>query len=183
MTHTLTELLRRLSRVLQNEGHAGGLNPVQQDALRYLARANRFSRTPSAVAAYLGSTKGTVSQTVRALTQKGLVEKQSDPENGRIVRLSLTASGKSMLDADQLSAIGACVDSLPAPQRRAAEGALETLLSQVLAARGGRPFGVCRTCRHFREGDGDRVSATCGLLSVPLSTEDSGMICAEHAPA
>ena len=39
-------LLERLARVLQNEAHTGGLKPTQWEALRYLARANRFSRTP-----------------------------------------------------------------------------------------------------------------------------------------
>ncbi|HIP78057.1 MAG TPA: MarR family transcriptional regulator, partial [Kiloniellaceae bacterium] len=56
-------LLERLARVLQNEAHSEGLKPTQWEALRYLSRANRFSRTPSGVTAYLGMTKGTVSQT------------------------------------------------------------------------------------------------------------------------
>ena len=39
----------------------------------FIARANRFSRTPAALADYAGSTRGTISQTLIALEQKGLV--------------------------------------------------------------------------------------------------------------
>lgn len=63
-------LLERIGRVLQNDGHSEGLKPTQWEALRYFARANRFSRSPSALTAYLGMTKGTVSQTVGALEKR-----------------------------------------------------------------------------------------------------------------
>ena len=55
------DLIERLTRLVAADGHSGGLKPVQWAALRYLDNANRFSRTPGALAAYLNSTKGTVS--------------------------------------------------------------------------------------------------------------------------
>jgi DNA-binding MarR family transcriptional regulator len=58
-------VLERLSRVLLNDSASGGLNPTQWEALRFFALANRFSSTPSGLTAFLGVTKGTVSQTVR----------------------------------------------------------------------------------------------------------------------
>ena len=59
-------LIERLGRLLQTEEQETGLNPAQWQALRFLGRANRFSRTPATVADYLGSTRGTVSQTLIA---------------------------------------------------------------------------------------------------------------------
>ncbi|CAH2394963.1 hypothetical protein [Mesorhizobium ventifaucium] len=51
-------LIDRLERLARSGEQSGRLNPAQWDALRYLARANRFSRTPAALANYLASTRG-----------------------------------------------------------------------------------------------------------------------------
>ena len=73
MTDRLPDLLTRAARLIAGDGHQGGLKPVQWQALRYLESANRFSRTPGALAAWLGQTKGTVAQTLIARARKGLV--------------------------------------------------------------------------------------------------------------
>lgn len=39
-------------------------------ALRFLARANRFSRTPSALAKFVGTTRTTVSEMVEGMTKQ-----------------------------------------------------------------------------------------------------------------
>jgi hypothetical protein len=64
-------------------------------------------------------------------------------------------------------------------EAREAEAALESLLRALQRARGGRTFGICHTCRHFRRlrGGGNR----CGLTGEPLSVSDSRRICREHA--
>ncbi len=41
------ELIDRLERLVRASEQAGDLNPAQWEVLRYLARANRFSRTPA----------------------------------------------------------------------------------------------------------------------------------------
>ena len=42
------ELLLLVGRLVQTEGYDGELSPAQWMALRFFARANSFSRTPSA---------------------------------------------------------------------------------------------------------------------------------------
>ena len=64
-------MLERLARLMRVAEHDGDLNPAQWEALRYLARANRFSNSPAALTRYLGATKGTISQTLMALDRKG----------------------------------------------------------------------------------------------------------------
>src|SRR6478672_11460269 len=44
------ELLLLVGRLVQTEGYDGELSPAQWMALRFFARANSFSRTPSAFA-------------------------------------------------------------------------------------------------------------------------------------
>jgi DNA-binding MarR family transcriptional regulator len=47
------------------------LQPVHVNAMVYIARSNRFSNTPAALTEFLSLTKGTVSQTLLVLEQKG----------------------------------------------------------------------------------------------------------------
>lgn len=180
MSQDTAVLLERLSRVMQNEAHAGGLKPAQWEALRYLARANRFSRTPSALTAYLGVTKGTVSQTLNALEKKGLIAKKTEPADRRQLRIDLTAKGLRLLDSDPVDAMLRSAAALPARERRELTQSLESLLTETLRRRGGRPFGLCKTCRYFRPKHAEGAPHRCGLLEVPLSAQDSELICVEQ---
>ena len=85
--------LERLARVMRAREHEGGLNPAQWEALRFLARANRFSDSPMALTRYLGATKGTISQTLMALERKGFITKSLRPGKRKSLRLGLTAEG------------------------------------------------------------------------------------------
>lgn len=176
-------LLERISRVVQNDGHAEGLKPAQWEALRFVARANRFSRTPRALTEWLGVTKGTVSQTLNALERKGLVEKASAADDRRHVLILLTAKGVKALSHDPLNDMIASLSKLSAPQRRALSDGLGSLVRATLRARGGRSFGACKTCRHFRKNVDGGAPHLCGLLDEPLSAADSERICVEHEAA
>ena len=176
-------LLERLSRVLQNEAHAGPLKPTQWEALRYLTRANRFSRTPSGLTAYLGMTKGTVSQTLNALERKGLVRKKADPADRRQVGIDISAKGLRLLKQDPIEAMLRSTAKLTGQQRDGLAQGLEALLTETLRRREGRPFGVCKSCRFFRANDPEGAPHRCALLEVPLSTDDSERICVEQEAA
>src|SRR5436190_7638078 len=95
--------LERLARLMRAGEHGDGLNPAQWEALRYLARANRFSNAPGALTKYLGATKGTISQTVMALERKGLVSKSRRESEKRSVSLVLTPKGEALLAGDPWS--------------------------------------------------------------------------------
>jgi len=177
------ELIERLARMVAVEGHARGLKPAQWDALRYLARANRFSRTPGALAAYLGSTKGTVSQTVMSLERAGLVEKTANPGDRRSVYLALTPVGQALLATDGSSGIAQAVEGLPETVRRGLDAGLRAVVARRLAANGGRPFGICGQCRHFgrdARGPGEHF---CRLLRQPLAEAEMDRICYEQEAA
>ncbi|MFN4204990.1 MAG: MarR family winged helix-turn-helix transcriptional regulator [Agrobacterium albertimagni] len=176
-------LLERIGRVLQNDGHSEGLKPTQWEALRFFERANRFSRSPSALTAYLGMTKGTVSQTVSALEKKGLVEKATGEADRRQVRIEVTAKGESLLKRDPLDALTTSLSKLRSPQRRELKDNLSNFLRTTLRQREGRQFGACKTCRYFRKHAEGGAPHKCGLLDEPLSAADSEMICVEHDAA
>ena len=65
------ELLEQVARILWFEGAKHGLRDREWMALRFLSRANRFSRTPSALASYVGTTRGTASFIIGELERLG----------------------------------------------------------------------------------------------------------------
>lgn len=168
-------LLERLSAVLREDlrtaatGH--GLALAQLEALHYFAIANRFSDTVSGLTAFLGTTKGTLSQTVGVLVRKGLLQRIRDERDRRVQHCRPTPEGQRVVDA-----------TLPSPSLQGAAGAeaLEGLLRALLRARGGVAFDVCHTCAHFeRRGDG----GWCGLLGAALAPEETERWCREHLAA
>jgi hypothetical protein len=60
---------------------------------------------------------------------------------------------------------------------------LADLLETDLKRREQLSFGICTSCRHFREkGHGDDgLPYSCMLFDVGLSQADSQLICVEHA--
>jgi DNA-binding MarR family transcriptional regulator len=172
------DLFERLARVSAADEWTGDLNPTQLAALSYLARANRFSRAPSQVADYLAATRGTVSQTLRALARKGLIAEHRSELDKRSISYDLTESGRDALRRE--TALDAAIDALDAGEIAALDRGLEALAVTLLSARGMRAFGVCHTCRHHRpNADG----GACALLGVALLPDETHQICHEQETA
>ena len=178
MLFDLLERLSSLTRVwFREHPMLADLQPIQLSALIYLGRCNRYSDTPLAVTEYLGLTKGTVSQSLKALESKGLLIKQPDAQDKRSVHLKLTEPAQALLDAvtppDFL---------LAAAQRMGADAqVLEALLLDLLRniQRGEDVpgFGLCHTCRFHQAVAG---GAFCGLTQEPLESREVELICREH---
>ena len=171
--------LERLARLIRQAGHAGGLHPVQWEALRYLSRANHFSNSPGALAKYMGATKGTVSQTVLALITKGLVTKDTRTADSRSVALALSEQGAKLLSDDPLFGLEKSIAALSDKTRkRFSKGVFEILEAEHV--RQNEPsFGSCKSCRFYRDGDPD----TCIKFNVDLKSSDLKLICVEHVAA
>lgn len=177
----VAQLIDRLDRLTRSGEAEHGLNPVQWEALRYLARANRFSRTPASLADYLGSTRGTVSQSLISLEEKGLVARTQSARDKRSVDLDLTGRGRTALGADPLTHLAADIAASRSVDLEAVVGLLRETLARAIKRNSGKPFGVCRTCRHFQRTPTAATSyARCTLLDEPLSKDDSAAICAEQ---
>ncbi len=177
-------ILDRLERLARADEQSGGLNPAQWEALRYLARANRFSRTPAALADYLGSTRGTVSRTLIALEDKGFVEKQPSPTDGRSIHLALTRLAEQALERDPVLTLARDIEAALGAESGSFAAALRRTLVGAVARNGGRPFGACFDCRYFRRNarPDERAPHHCALLNEALSQRDSEAICVEQAP-
>ncbi len=172
----IAELLDRLGRATHALQFVHGLNPAQWEALRFLGRANRYSRSPSSLATYLGTTKGTASQTLRALESKGYVRRGRASGDRRGVSLELTSEGRALLERDPMQDIeqavaalsGPCVDTL-------AEGIAQVLAKIRNRCRQGE-FGVCDRCRHL-VATGAAETTQCGLTGDLLSSDENRLLC------
>ena len=176
----VAELVDRLGRAAHCLQFTAGLNPAQWEALRYLARANRYSRSPTALAEYLGTTKGTVSQTVRALEAKGYVSRRRGAVDRRSVVLAVTAEGARLLEQDPIVRLEFAAAGLPPSMGDAVAHGLSFMLAELQHGCGLRSFGACEQCGHFRDGaaaDEPDGPHRCGLTSEPLDELDTTLLC------
>lgn len=183
--HMIVWPIERLARLMRAREHGQDLNPAQREALRFLARANRFSNSPGALTRYLGATKGTVSQTLMALERKGYVSKAARPGSSRSVSLALTEKGREALSRDPWAGLAQAADGLGGKTQRRMRRGLEDLLAQELMRAGLASFGVCSSCRFFRERgrDGEaRGPHLCMAFEEALTEEEGSLICAAHTP-
>src|SRR5271166_4875519 len=182
------ELLLLMGRLVQAKGYDGELSPAQWMALRYFARANQFSRNPSALAEFQATTRGTASQAIKALEADGYLVRQRSKADGRSVSLRLTNKGKKAIARDPFEVLVRAVGSLEVEEQTAMHDALHHVLTTVAASGARRHFGVCQDCAYLSgETCSSSTSATlpalkCLLFGVPIEPEDAGLLCVHFQP-
>jgi DNA-binding MarR family transcriptional regulator len=183
------EFLVQVGRFVQTEGYDGELSPAQWMALRYFARANPFSRTPSAFAEFQATTRGTASETIKALEAGGYLLRQRSKADGRSVSLQLTRKGKRALARDPFEVLVRAVAMLDAKIRTAMHHALHQVVTTVAASGAHRRFGACQDCAYLGEETCRNLTgvsgsvAECQLFGVPIQLEDTALLCVHFQSA
>jgi DNA-binding MarR family transcriptional regulator len=182
------ELLLLVGRFVQADGYDGELSPAQWMALRFFARANRFSRTPSAFAEFQATTRGTASQAIKALEAGGYLVRQRSKADGRSISLRLTTKGNKALARDPFEVLVRAVDLLDLKERDLMRLALHRVLTNVAASGTHRRFGVCQDCAHL----GGEVccnlqnatpsAVECVLFGVAIQPEEVDLLCIHFRP-
>ena len=176
----LLELVERLGNLMRTELRKAGadesLQAVQLQALVYIAKANRYSNTPQALADYLGLTKGTVSQTLLLLDRRGLIERFEDDIDRRVVRLRLSSAGEELLAESQPALAWQNATRNISPNRiRNATSALREALATLQEDNEGTVFGNCGTCSWCQKLS-QRIYR-CGRMGDRLSGPETRKIC------
>lgn len=181
----IAELVFHLGRIASGEGLSEGLTAAQWAVLRYFAQANRFSQTPSAFAAFHGTTRGTASQTIKSLEAQGYLTRMRSEDDGRSVRIVLTEKARSILANDPFESLVRAADSLPPSVQSHFANALQRMLGQVAQERGKPTFGTCTSCQYL-ESDGcsrnERIPYACGFTREPLRLEELDEVCINFIP-
>ncbi len=178
--NVIAELVFHLGRIATGDGLVEGLTAAQWAALRYFDQANRFSRTPSAFAAFHATTRGTASQTIKSLEAQGYLTRIRSENDKRSVRLVLTDKAKGILANDPLESLSRAADSLPPSIQSHFADALQRMLSQVSQERGKPRFGTCTSCQHLEHNGCSRqhqATYACGFTREPLLLEELDGVC------
>ncbi|OKO81438.1 MarR family transcriptional regulator [Bradyrhizobium sp. NAS80.1] len=176
------ELVGQIARILWFEGTKHGLRDREWMALRFLSRANRFSRTPSALASYVGTTRGTASFIIGELERLGYIERQRSTTDKRSVMLSVTQQGKKLLVRDPISVLLEAIAVLDDETKIQFRDTLRHVLDQSDAAEQRHHTDVCRRCIFLRE---DRTTAdgkatvefSCRLFRAPIAEAETDLLC------
>lgn len=171
----LAELALQLGRLAYGEA-TGGLTPAQWTALRFFARANRFSRTVSAFADFHATTRGTASQTVKSLVGRGLLRRTPSERDGRSIRFDLTPAARRQLEQDPFEAVVRAAGDLSPGQQTRATSTLRRLLGRLATDRQRPMPGRCGLCGHLGQGEA-AGSYRCRLLDEPLAATELDEIC------
>ncbi|MCE9685622.1 MarR family winged helix-turn-helix transcriptional regulator [Shewanella sp. AS16] len=186
MTPTFLDYVERLNSLLRSwqrdDAQVSTVPAVQLSALRYLSICNHYSDTVTGVTEYLGLTKGTVSQSLKALEERQWLVKRLDPKDKRIVHLRPTQTGLALIQRlATLQVLENALAQLGAEAEQQLTVLLHELLTQMQQQESRKSFGICSSCRFHQHRDGRPF---CGLTREPLPDDAIGLICREHqAPA
>jgi MarR family transcriptional repressor of emrRAB len=176
------ELLEQVARMLWFEGTKHGLRDREWMALRFLSRANRFSRTPSALASYVGTTRGTASFLIGELERLGYLERKRSVQDKRSVMLSVTQQGKKFLVRDPVNVLVEAIAVLEGEAKVSFRDALRHVLDQSDAAEQRHHTDVCKRCIFLREDRTTTDSRTtaefsCRLFRAPIAEAEVDLLC------
>jgi DNA-binding MarR family transcriptional regulator len=175
----IAELLVHVGRAAQSEDARSVLTAAQWTCLRFFARANGSTRTPSAFASFQATTRGTASQIIKSLERRGLVTRTLSERDRRSVCFDLTLEGRAMLEHDPLRDLVGLIDGLGNAESTRFLMTLSRLASALAAQRHVPSFGTCRDCSHFGT-SGD--AAYCACMAAELAADDTQKLCASYTP-
>jgi MarR family transcriptional repressor of emrRAB len=175
------DLLLQAANSWQFDGTRHGLRDREWMALRFLARANRFSRTPSALAEFVGLTRGTASQMVKRLEGKGYLERRRSAEDQRSVTLHVTPRGEKFLSRDPINALVNAVGALDTGGTNL-RGILRHVLDRLGTTQHRHHADICRECMFLAK---NRTKATakaeaeftCRFFRATIKTEEIDLLC------
>lgn len=181
----IAQLVDRLARLTRELQYCSGLNPAQWEALRFLGRANRQSRTPSGLAEFLCTTKGTASQTLISLEQKGYVSRSKGSSDRRQVALELTPAGHELLQRDPIMGVAEVATRLGPDIGGPLVRGLTALLHDMQVRAGVKEFGVCAECtlNCVSTEAVEPKSRECGLTGEPIAAADTDRHCINYKSA
>ncbi len=126
----LSAVARAVMRRRASEPCCGDLTLEQFETLRAVSGAERATMTIGALSAALSVDVSTMSRNVSVLERNGTLARAKSPNDGRVVHVSLTATGRAALatlKCGERDVLGDLYDRIPAGARADVLAALEAL--------------------------------------------------------
>lgn len=170
--------------LLWNQSKRHALSPIQIQILIFLNYHSDEKKTVSYLAREFNMSKATVSETIRILTKKQLIRKETSRKDARSYVIQLTRRGRSVAGrcasfARQLE------DAVSRIDTEAREYLLSSLIRLIhhLQLTGVITLQrMCLTCIHYRP-DHAGHQHYCSLLKRSLETRELRIDCPEHVHA
>lgn len=183
--------LSRVATAMRSEAwtaaEAIGLNPTQLQILTFLVARDRNGMRVKQIAAYLGVSQPTTTDSVNALLRKGLVEKHADPSDARALSVAATLRGEAAVrQAGQLAS--ATEDAIAALSKLEQEDLLMHLVKIIrrLQSAGAIPEQrMCVNCRYFRPHvyDDPKAPHHCAFVDAAFGPAELRVDCGEFEGA
>lgn len=176
------ERLAQAQRVMLWEASAPlGLSPTQGLILLHLYRREPTVRRVGVLAQTFNLTPATVSDAVRVLVAKGLLERKTGADR-RIQELELTPQGLQHVQRLERwdAPLRQALQILTSEQQQSLYSLLLPLLAQLVNAQVITVARMCLLCQYF-QADADRYY--CNLLHKPLTSSDLQIECPDFSPA
>lgn len=174
-----------LALKLQSWRTAGerGLTPLQGQVLAMLL-PDRSGVRPSTLASRLAVTAATISESVAALSSKGLVERRPDPDDGRVNLVSLSSKGRTVARqaAGWPDFLSTAVESLSEDEQEVFWKGLLKLIRSLQQAGQVPTSEMCLSCVHFRPSvhKDPGLPHHCALVNAPMGHRHLRLECDEH---
>ncbi|WP_339711865.1 MarR family winged helix-turn-helix transcriptional regulator [uncultured Kriegella sp.] len=165
--------------LLWQEGKENALTPLQLQLLLFLKFHSPEQCKVNYLAREFNVNKATISETVRLLTKKQLIFKETDASDTRSYSIYLTEKGREIVSKTSsfAGAIEKPIHTFSKEQKEIMFQSLLELIEKLNKAGIITVQRMCFSCRFYQEGpDSDH----CGLLKKPLYSKDIRIDCPEH---
>ena len=188
LTRRLRDGLDRICAVMRADqwtiAGTAGLNPTQLHALTFIAgRAEKGVRV-GAVAAQLGVTQPTATDSIAALVRKGLLTKKANSQDPRAVNVQITPSGRDVVRGIGLviTATERALETLSHDEQAELLRSIVKTIRALQIAGAIAPQRMCVTCQYFRAHvhEDRRNPHHCDYVDAAFGVEGLRLDCAEH---
>lgn len=191
LTRRLRDGLERIACVLRADRWGAtettALNPTQAQILDFLAGRGDKGARVGAVAAHLGVSQPTATDSIASLEKKGLAARRPDPQDRRALAVAPTEAGRALaqqIDASP-SAAERALQSLDARDQTELLGLLVKLIRNLQIDGAVAPQRLCVTCRYFRPHAHADPAAPhhCDFVDAAFGPQALRLDCGDHIPA
>ena len=187
--YRIREAMDRLAAVLRADewtrAKAAGINPTQL-AILDLLEARSGGVSVKMIAAHLGVSQPSATDSINALEKKGHIEKRPSTMDGRSVSVHLSPPGKAVLGQDTpIDLTGQAIASLDASEQQALLIVLVKMIRSLQENDAIPVQRMCVTCRYFApfvHADAERPHH-CHFVNAPFGQQDLRVDCRDHEQA
>ncbi|WGK66041.1 MarR family winged helix-turn-helix transcriptional regulator [Croceiramulus getboli] len=179
LTFGLEKIYEAYKLLLWEQSKKFQLTPIQIRVLLFIAGHGRKENKVGVLAREFGMTKATMSETVRILEQKKLIEKQRDTGDARSFAIALTRKGEQNIEElqDYQRPLLDLLYTIPEERKISF---YETLTGLLHGLKKEQKLPLERHCYNCGNRRTDGARSFCMALRKPLPIEEIRLECSEH---